>query len=50
VLPFTPLAAILSFTPIAWTLLAAIAGIVVLYVAGVELTKHFFYKAYPKSA
>lgn len=50
VIPFTPVASLLSFTPIALKLLAAIAGIVVVYLAGVEVTKHFFYKAYPKSA
>lgn len=49
ILPFTPIADILSFTHLSLKLMAAIAGIVLVYVAGVEVTKAFFYRAYPKA-
>ncbi len=49
IIPFTPIADILSFTHLAPMMLVAIAGIVLFYVAGVELTKSYFYRRYPKA-
>jgi Mg2+-importing ATPase len=49
IIPFTPIADILSFVALAPKLLLAIAGIVLVYVGGVEVTKAFFYRAYPKA-
>jgi Mg2+-importing ATPase len=50
VLPFiAPVATLLSFVSLAPSLLLAILAIVGVYFAGVEVTKYFFYKTYPKS-
>jgi Mg2+-importing ATPase len=49
VLPFTPLAGDLGFTPVRATILATIAGVTVTYLALVELIKPRFYRAQPPS-
>jgi Mg2+-importing ATPase len=44
ILPYTPLSGLLGFTPLPVSLLLALGGIAVLYVASPELAKRFFYK------
>lgn len=43
-IPYLPYARVLGFVPAPPLLLAALAGITVLYVAAAELTKHWFYR------
>jgi Mg2+-importing ATPase len=43
-LPYSPLAGVLGFAPLPPIFLAALAGILVLYVAGAELVKRHFYR------
>ncbi|MEN9938911.1 MAG: hypothetical protein RLZZ387_5490 [Chloroflexota bacterium] len=43
-LPYTPLAAVLGFSPLPPLFLALLGGILVLYVLTAELTKHIFYQ------
>jgi P-type Mg2+ transporter len=43
-LPYTPLAAIMEFTPLKITTLAMIAVIIILYFFSAELVKHWFYR------
>jgi hypothetical protein len=42
-LPYTPFASLLGFTPLPFTYLLVIFGIVVLYFISAELTKRWFY-------
>ncbi|HML94664.1 MAG TPA: magnesium-translocating P-type ATPase [Thermodesulfobacteriota bacterium] len=42
-LPYSPLAGLFGFRPLPWTLLAAIGGIVAVYVVTAEAAKRFFY-------
>ena len=44
VLPYTPIAGILGFTPISPLILLAIAGIAVVYIVVTETAKRIFYK------
>lgn len=46
VIPFTPLGALLHFTPLSPLVLGAIAGIVIGYLFVVELGKRIFYRVY----
>ncbi len=43
ILPYTPLGAILEFTPLPWTLLAALAGLTATYLLLVQAVKTWFY-------
>ena len=43
-LPYTPLAGPLELRPLPVSFLFALAGILALYIAGAELTKHWFYR------
>jgi Mg2+-importing ATPase len=43
-LPYSPLAAILGFSPISPFFIILLGLILVLYLASAELAKHFFYK------
>jgi Mg2+-importing ATPase len=47
VIPFTPLAAILGFTPLPLVFFAILLGMVVTYLALVEVAKAAFYNAHP---
>jgi Mg2+-importing ATPase len=49
-LPFSPLAPVLGFVPLNGALLAAIAGMAVIYVILADLAKYVFYKAEAKHA
>jgi Mg2+-importing ATPase len=42
-LPYTPLAGVLGFTPLPFTYLLLIFGIVALYFVSAEFTKRWFY-------
>jgi Mg2+-importing ATPase len=44
VLPYTPLAGILGFTPMHWPFIGALAGILALYIVAAELAKKIFYR------
>ncbi len=44
VLPYTPLAAILGFTPLPWHYLIILAGIVAIYFISAEFIKRWFYR------
>ncbi len=44
ILPYTPLAGILGFTPLPWYILGYIAVIVILYFIAAELVKRWFYR------
>jgi Mg2+-importing ATPase len=44
VLPYTPLAAILGFTPMQWPFIGALAGILALYIVAAEFAKRMFYR------
>jgi len=44
VLPYTPLAGILGFTPMHWPFIVALVGILALYIVAAELAKKAFYK------
>jgi Mg2+-importing ATPase len=46
VLPFTPLAHLLGFQPLPGLFFLALAGMVISYLALIELGKHWFYRAY----
>jgi P-type Mg2+ transporter len=46
VLPYTPLAGIMGFTPLALSTLGLIAGIIILYFIAAELVKRWFYHHY----
>jgi Mg2+-importing ATPase len=43
-IPFLPHASVLGFVPLPTNLVAALAGITVLYVVATELTKRWFYR------
>ena len=43
-MPYTPLAAILGFSPLPVLYLVFVAGVVGLYVLSAEATKRFFYR------
>ena len=43
-LPYTPLGALLRFTPLPLSLLGAIAGLAVTYLALVQVVKTWFYR------
>jgi Mg2+-importing ATPase len=47
VVPFTPLATILGFTPLPFIFFAILLGMIVTYLALVEVTKAAFYNAHP---
>jgi len=44
-LPYTPLAGLLGFEPLAPTFLVAVAGIVVVYLVSAEAVKAWFYRS-----
>jgi len=44
VLPYTPLAGILGFTPMHWPFIGALVGILALYIVAAEFAKRAFYK------
>lgn len=46
ILPYTPLAAFLGFTPLPFTFLLSLFGIIALYFLSAELAKRWFYKRY----
>ncbi len=50
VLPYTPLAHVLGFQPLPGTFFAALAGIVVCYLALIEVGKYWFYRLYQAPA
>jgi P-type Mg2+ transporter len=43
-IPYTPIGAYFSFTPLPWFIVATITGIVLAYLAAVEIAKRFFFK------
>jgi P-type Mg2+ transporter len=43
-LPYTPLGAIFSFKPLSLIFILALAAIIVIYIAMIELAKKIFYK------
>jgi Mg2+-importing ATPase len=47
ILPFTPLARVLGFTPLPPVFFAILLGMIVTYLGLVEVTKAAFYRAHP---
>lgn len=45
-IPFTPLGEVFNFTPLSLSIMGAIVGLVLLYLAIVEVTKRIFYKRF----
>lgn len=46
IIPFTPIGAYFNFSPLPWTIMLSIVGIVAMYLVAVELLKRLFYKRY----
>lgn len=46
IIPFTPVGAYFNFTPLPWTILLSIIGIVLAYLFTVEIIKRFFFAKY----
>lgn len=49
IIPYTSLGTLLSFTPLPPILLAAIFGLVLIYLLMAEITKYFFYRRFKKA-
>ena len=43
-LPWTPVAALMGFRPMPWSFVAALGGIVTVYIAAAEWAKRIFYQ------